>query len=153
VLDYIKLATLDDVRRGVAEWQQHGVNVATLHNMMKKYNVPCLAFGQTNNELDEGFKCIAGGKRISENVTSISYLKKKTVDERSFDGDGTHLMKVFGTRYGPGTGDTHINFDVDLSCGDFQEIGLSGVNISAERARRLEEWKSGKKKKNDDDED
>ena len=151
VLDYIKLATLNDVRRGVAEWQQHGVNVADLHALMKKYNVPCLAFGQTNNELVEGFKCVAGGKRITENVTSISYLKKKTTDERSFDGEGTHLMKVFGTRYGAGTGDTHINFDVDLSFGDFREIGLSTVNIESERAERLQAWKDSKKKKDDDD--
>lgn len=151
VFDYIKLATLGDVRRGVAEWQQHGVNVAELHNMMKKYNVPCLAFGQTNNELDDGFRCVAGGKRISENVTSISYLKKKTTDERSFDGEGTHLVKVFGTRYGAGTGDTHINFDVDLSFGDFREIGLSAVNIDAERAQRLQDWKDSKKKGDHDD--
>lgn len=153
VLDYIKLATLDEVRNGIAEWQQHGVNVALLHSLMKKYNVPCLAFGQTNNELDNSFRCVAGGKRISENVTSISYLKKKTVDERSFDGEGTHLVKVFGTRYGSGTGDTHINFDVDLSIGDFVEVGLSAVNIDAERAQRLQDWKDSKKKNDHDDDD
>jgi replicative DNA helicase len=152
VLDYIKLATLDNIRRGIAEWQQHGVNVAELHNLMKKYNVPCLAFGQTNNELDDGFRCVAGGKRITENVTSISYLKKKTADERSFDGEGTHLVKVFGTRYGSGTGDTHINFAVDLSIGEFREIGLSAINIDAARSQRLQEWKDSKNKQDDHDE-
>ncbi len=150
IYDYIKLATLTDVRNGVAEWQQHGVNVSSLHDMMKKYNVPCLAFGQTNNEIDDGFKCVAGGKRISENVTSITHFKKKTEDERSIDGSGTHMIRVFGTRYGSGTADGHINIEADLSIGDFVELGMSGVNINAERQRRLEEYKA-RKKENDHD--
>jgi len=150
VYDYIKLARLDEVGRGIAEWQQHGVNVAMLHDLMKKYNVPCLAFGQTNNELDDGFKCIAGGKRISENVTSISYLKRKTDDELSFDGTGTHLVRIFGARYGGAIHGGHINFDTDLSIGEFKELNVSTINFNAERQKRLDEWK---RRKDDDDED
>jgi replicative DNA helicase len=157
VYDYIKLATITDLKanRNIAEWQMHGINVALLHDTMKRYNIPCLAFGQTNNEVDEGIQCVAGGKRISENVTSVSYLKKKTDDERAFDGNGSHLVRVFATRYGAGTPIGHINFDADLSCGDFKEIGLSTVNFNEERQKRLDEYKKGRdaKRKNDDDED
>ena len=150
VYDYIKLASLDDVRRGVAEWQQHGVNVAMLHDMMKKYNIPCLAFGQTNNEITDGFKCVAGGKRISENVTSITHFKKKTEEERGIDGTGTHMVQVFGTRYGSGTEGGHINVDSDLSIGEFTELGMSGVNINAERQRRLQEFRDRQRRERDD---
>jgi replicative DNA helicase len=151
VYDYIKLARLDEVIKGAAEWQQHGINVAMLHDLMKKYNVPCLAFGQTNNELDDGFKCIAGGKRISENVTSISYLKRKTDDELSFDSAGSHYIKIFGARYGAAVHGGHINFDADLSIGQFTEIGVSAINFNAERQRRLEAWRN--RGQEDDDED
>lgn len=154
VYDYLKLATLNEMKihGNIAEWQMHGINVATLHDMMQKYNVPCLAFGQTNNELDDGIRCVAGGKRISENVTSISYLKRKTPDERAFDGMGTHLIKVFGTRYGTGTGDTHINFDADLSQGFFQELNMSAVNFNTERQKRFEASKKNKDDHDDEDE-
>lgn len=157
VYDYIKLATMEDLKshKNVAEWQMHGINVAMLHDTMKRYNVPCLAFGQTNNEIDDGIRCVAGGKRISENVTSVSYLKRKTDDERAFDGNGSHYTKVFVTRYGAGTPVGHINLDADLSCGDFREIGMSSINFNEERQKRLDEYKKGRdaKRKNDDDED
>lgn len=157
VYDYIKLATITDLKanKNIAEWQMHGINVAMLHDTMKRYNIPCLAFGQTNNEVDEGIKCVAGGKRISENVTSISYLKRKSDDERAFDGNGSHYIRVFVTRYGAGTTTGHINYDADLSCGDFREIGISTVNFNEERQKRLDEFKKGRdaKKKDDDDED
>ena len=152
VYDYIKLATITDLKanRNLAEWQMHGINVALLHDTMKRYNVPGIAFGQTNNELDDGFHCVAGGKRISENVSSISYLKRKTDDERAFDGNGSHLIRVFGTRFGAGTPIGHINFDTDLSCGDFKEIGISTVNFNEEKQKRLEAFKKERNAANDD---
>ena len=159
VYDYIKLATVAELKanHNLAEWQMHGINVALLHDTMKKYNIPCLAFGQTNNEIDEGIKCVAGGKRISENVTSISYLKRKTDDERAFDGSGSHFIRVFGTRYGAGTSIGHINYDADLSCGEFKEIGISTINFNEERQKRLDEYKAkrneGKRGSADDDKD
>jgi replicative DNA helicase len=155
VYDYIKLATIDeDMRRGIAEWQKHGINVGQLHEMMKKYNVPCLAFGQTNNELTGGFKQVAGGKRISENVTSITLLKKKTDDERALDSVGSHIFDPLGARYGIGGNDNrHINFNADLSFGHFVELGRSSINFNDERQRRLKEWKDSKKKRDDDEDD
>jgi len=152
VYDYIKLATITDLKanRNIAEWQMHGINVGMLHDTMRMYNVPCLAFGQTNNEVDDGIHCVAGGKRISENATSVSYLKRKSDDERAFDGTGSHFIRVFVTRYGAGTPIGHINFETDLSCGEFKELGISNINFNEEKQKRLEAYKKGKK---DDDKD
>jgi replicative DNA helicase len=78
VYDYIKLAMTDEIRSGrLQEYQLHGLNVASLHDFTKKYNIPMIAFGQTNNEIDDDLKCIAGAKRISENVGSITLWKRK----------------------------------------------------------------------------
>lgn len=131
VYDYIKLSMTSEIQSGVlAEWQQHGLHVSALHDCANKYNIPVLAFGQTNNEIDEGIKCVAGGKRISENVDSVSYFKRKTDNERAQDGNGTHLCKIFKSRYGKGLWGSYINFDVNLAYGDFKELDIGNVNAS-----------------------
>lgn len=128
VYDYIKLVMTADIKSGVlAEWQQHGLNVAAIHDFAKQYNVPVLAFGQTNNEVDDGLKCVAGGKRISENVGSVSYFKRKTDNERAQDSSGTHMVKIFKSRFGAGLWGSYINYDADLSCGDFKELDIGSV--------------------------
>lgn len=129
VYDYIKLAMTSEISSGVlAEWQQHGLHVAYLHDFVNKYNVPMIGFGQTNNEVDDGIKCVAGGKRISENVDSVSYFKRKTDNDRAIDGSGTHMCKIFKSRYGKGLWGSHINFDVNLAYGEFIELDIGNTN-------------------------
>lgn len=152
IYDYIKLANADEIRGGVAEWQAHGLNVAALHDLVTRYNVPMIAFGQTNQQIDSGIGCVAGGKRISENVTSVVYFKRKTDEERSMDGNGTHLVRVFASRYGRGTLNGYINYNVDLSCGKFVELGMGTVDFDEVRAKREEDKRKERYKKNDDDE-
>ena len=128
VYDYIKLSMTEEIRGGILqEWQQHGVHVANLHDFANKYNVPIVGFGQTNNELDEGIKCVAGGKRISENVDSVSYFKRKSDQDRAMDGTGTHMVKIFKARFGRGLWGSHINFNADLRFGEFTEIDIGSV--------------------------
>jgi hypothetical protein len=115
------------------EWQQHGLHIAQLHDFVNKYNIPCIAFGQTNNEVDEGIRCVAGGKRISENVDSVSYFKRKTDAERANDGNGTHMMKVFKARYGKGLWGSYVNFDADLSHGNFKELDIGSVQAQQQQ--------------------
>jgi hypothetical protein len=134
VYDYIKLAMTNEISRGVLqEWQQHGLHIAQLHDFVNKYNIPCIAFGQTNNEVDEGIRCVAGGKRISENVDSVSYFKRKTDAERANDGNGTHMMKVFKARYGKGLWGSYVNFDADLSHGNFKELDIGSVQAQQQQ--------------------
>lgn len=129
VYDYIKLASVAELKNGkIQEWQINGLNVAALHDFAKQYNIPILAFGQTNNEIG-GFRSIAGGKRIIENVTSISHLKKKDAKDKKADPYGSHIIETFGSRYGAGLGDCHINIDADLSCGKFREIGIGNSTV------------------------
>jgi len=128
IYDYIKLTMTDEVRRGVLqEWQQHGLNVAELHDFANKYNIPMMAFGQTNNEIDDNLRCVAGAKRISENVDSITLFKRKTDRELAEDGTGTHLVRIFAARYGRALNNAYINFQADLSCGDFEELDIGSV--------------------------
>jgi replicative DNA helicase len=129
VYDYIKLANADQIKK-MAEWQAHGLNVAALHDFATKYNIPVLTFGQTNNQLDDGFGCVAGSKRIVENVTSISYLKRKTDREFSMDGNGSHLMKIFATRYGRGLPSGYINMNGQLEIGKFEELDIGNTDFS-----------------------
>jgi replicative DNA helicase len=128
VYDYIKLAMTNEIRGGILqEWQQHGLHVANLHDFTNKYNIPMIGFGQTNNEIDDGIKCVAGGKRISENVDSVSYFKRKSDQERATDGNGTHMAKIFKSRYGRGLWGSYINFNADLSFGEFTELDIGSV--------------------------
>ena len=128
VYDYIKLAMTNEISRGILqEWQQNGLHIAALHDFINKYNVPLLGFCQTNNELTSGIKAVAGGKRISENVDSVSYLKRKTDAERADDGNGTHKMENFKSRFGKGLWGSYINYNADLSCGFFEELEIGHV--------------------------
>jgi len=154
VYDYIKLANVEEIRGGrIPEWQLHGLNVAALHDFATRYHIPIITFGQTNNEADDGIHCIAGGKRISENVTSITYIKLKTDEERSMDSTGSHFMKIFAARYGGATGESgYINYNVNLYCGVFEELGMGTVNFAEERERRRREARAARQGNNDDDE-
>lgn len=139
VYDYIKLATIDELKSGrIAEWQMHGIHVASLHDFAQRHNVPVLAFGQTNNEQIDSPRCIAGGKRIIENVDSATIIKKKDADEIVSDNQGSHYMNVFLSRFGEGTGMGHINMDVDLSIGSFKELGYSNINFVQAKQKRIE---------------
>jgi hypothetical protein len=155
VYDYIKLATMDELKGGrVAEYQVHGMNVATLHTeICQRYNVPVIAFGQTNRELDNDIGCVAGAKRIVDNVTSVTLLKRKSEEEMGFDACGNHLLRVLVARFGQGTPVGHININFDKSMGEIHELGYSPVNFEALKAERLQEWKSKRRKKRDDDDD
>jgi len=131
VYDYIKLSMTNEISRGVLqEWQQNGLHIAALHDFINKYNVPLIGFGQTNNELISGIKAVAGGKRISENVDSVSYLKRKTDSERANDGVGTHMMENFKSRFGKGLWGSYINYNADLSCGHFEELNIGSVQVA-----------------------
>jgi hypothetical protein len=130
VYDYIKLAMTDEIRSGILkEYQQHGINVAQLHDFTNKYNIPMIAFGQTNNEIDDDLRCVAGAKRISENVDSISLFKRKGDRELANDSLGTHMVRVFAARYGKALHGGYINFDADLSHGHFEELDIGNVAV------------------------
>jgi replicative DNA helicase len=125
VWDYIKLARVDDVKTmGVGAHDVIGDACMALHDFAEEYNLPILAFGQTNRQLDIDLNMIAGAKKIVELVDSISLWRAKDQDDLVIDPSGTHEMHVLASRYGKGVS-THINVKADLGIGKFQEKGIA----------------------------
>lgn len=157
VFDYLKLNSFAELRGGrLGEHQVHAFNVIALNNFARTYNVPILAFGQTNREMTNDFRSIAGSDRIMHNVVSVSLLKEKDSEEIMMDPVGDHYLSVLCARFGAKTGGHHINLSFDKSKGALTELGLASISFDAEKARKLEEYKNkkrSKRRKNDDDDD
>lgn len=124
VWDYIKLARIDEVQKmGVGAHDVIGDSCMALHDFAEEFNLPILAFGQTNRQLDVDINMVAGAKKIVELVDSISLWRKKTADELAVDPNGTHEIHELAARHGKGLS-SYVNIQADLSIGKFQELGL-----------------------------
>ncbi|MHA2063119.1 MAG: DnaB-like helicase C-terminal domain-containing protein [Candidatus Thorarchaeota archaeon] len=125
VWDYIKLARIDQVKdMGVGAHDVLGDTCMALHDFAEEFNLPILAFGQTNRVIDKDFAMIAGAKKIVELVDSISLWHQKDVNDLVNSPHGTHEIHILGSRYGKGVS-THINVDADLGIGKFKELGVA----------------------------
>jgi len=125
VWDYIKLARIDEVKAmGVGAHDVLGDTCMALHDFAEEFNLPILAFGQTNRAIDKDFAMIAGAKKIVELVDSISLFHKKDAHDLVTSPQGTHEIHILGSRYGKGVS-THINVEADLGIGKFQELGVA----------------------------
>ena len=124
VWDYIKLARIDEVQKmGVGAHDVIGDTCMALHDFAEEFNLPILAFGQTNRQLDIDINMIAGAKKIVELVDSISLWKKKDADDLARDPNGTHEMYELATRHGKGLS-SYVNIQADLGIGKFKELGI-----------------------------
>ena len=99
-----------------------------LHDFVEEFNIPMLAFGQTNRQINISIDMIAGAKKIVELVDSVSLIRKKDTDDLVKDPVGTHNIHILATRYGRGL-DVPINIKADLSIGKFEELGISQPQI------------------------
>lgn len=146
VYDYVKLASFDDLRRyGLQEYQLLGLNMSALKDFCGKYNVPCITFGQTNREDDSTINCLGASKRIADLVDSVSLFKTKDSELLAKDSNGSHLMRVFVARHGPGTADNeHIQFQYDKMTGLIGELGVFKFKSQAPEEKK---WKKKKAKK------
>lgn len=125
VWDYIKLARVDEVKSlGVGAHDVLGDTCMALHDFAEEFNLPILAFGQTNREMSKDLSMIAGAKKITELVDSITLWHKKDADDLVKSPQGTHELHHLASRYGKGVS-THINVSADLSIGKFKEIGVA----------------------------
>lgn len=125
IYDYIKLMNPSDLKMA-QEYQILGFLLAALHDLASALNFPMLVLGQLNREAlqRDSIGTIAGSDRITHNVDSLSLFRQKRPEEIELDGHqrGTHLMKVFITRNGPGHDfDEWINIHFDKSRGSFKE--------------------------------
>lgn len=143
VWDYIKLARIDEVQKmGVGAHDVIGDACMALHDFAEEFNLPILAFGQTNRQLDIDINMIAGAKKIVELVDSVSLFRKKDADDLSRDPNGTHEMYNLVSRHGKGLS-TYVNIKADLGIGKFEELGVAKLQ-AAQPAQTSD-------KKNDDD--
>jgi replicative DNA helicase len=125
VWDYIKLARIDEVNKmGVGAHDILGDTCMALHDFAEEFNLPILAFGQTNRSMDKDLNMIAGAKKIVELVDSISLFHKKDADDQVISPKGTHEMHILASRYGKGVS-THIDINADLGIGKFDELGVA----------------------------
>jgi len=125
VWDYVKLARIDEVKAmGVGAHDVLGDTCMALHDFAEEFNLPILAFGQTNRSVDKDLNMIAGAKKIVELVDSISYFHKKDADDMVKAPSGSHEMHILASRYGKGVS-THIDISADLGIGKFKELGVS----------------------------
>lgn len=125
IWDYIKLARVDEVQKmGVGAHDVLGDACMALHDFAEEFNLPILAFGQTNRQLDIDLNMIAGAKKIVELVDSISLFRRKDPDDLMVDPQGTHELHQLASRYGKGVS-TYINVQADLGIGKFKELGVA----------------------------
>ena len=126
VWDYIKLARIDEVQKmGVGAHDVLGDACMALHDFAEEFNLPILAFGQTNRQLDIDINMIAGAKKIVELVDSVSLFRRKDVEDLAISGGkATHEMHNLVSRHGKGLS-THVNIQADLGIGKFDELGVA----------------------------
>jgi hypothetical protein len=125
VWDYIKLARVEEVQKmGVGAHDVIGDACMALHDFAEEFNLPIIAFGQTNRQMDIDINMIAGAKKIVELVDSVSLLRAKDADDLVCDPNGTHELHELVTRHGKGLG-THVNVQADLGIGKFTELGIA----------------------------
>ena len=131
IWDYIKLARVDEVAKmGVGAHDVLGDTCMALHDFAEDFNLPVLAFGQTNRSMDKDISMIAGAKKIVELVDSVSLFHKKDATDLVQSPRGTHEMHNLVSRYGKGLS-THIDVDADLSIGKFTELGVAQLRPRA----------------------
>ena len=129
VWDYIKLSRIDEIiKTGAGAHDVIGDTCMALHDFVEEFNIPMLAFGQTNRQINISIDMIAGAKKIVELVDSVSLIRKKDTDDLVKDPVGTHNIHILATRYGRGL-DVPINIKADLSIGKFEELGISQPQI------------------------
>ena len=130
IWDYIKLARIDEVQKmGVGAHDILGDTCSALHDFAEEYNLPILAFGQTNRQIDKDINMIAGAKKIVELVDSVSLWRRKDPDDLVVDPNGTHEIHQLVSRYGKGVS-TYINVQADLGIGKFKEMGVANPRAS-----------------------
>jgi len=145
VWDYIKLARVDEVRTlGVGAHDVIGDACMALHDFAEEFNLPILAFGQTNREINIDINMIAGAKKIVELVDSVSLLRKKDVDDLMIDPTGTHEIHNLVTRHGKGIS-TYINITADLGIGKFAELGIANPQTAKQKNKKDDDTDIDKK--------
>jgi replicative DNA helicase len=108
IYDYLKLMDTQGLDN-LAEFQQLGFMMSSLHNFMVRYNIPCLAFMQLNRDgiTKEGTDTASGSDRIIWLCSNFTIYKKKSDEEIAEDGTkhGNRKLVPVVARHGCGLDD------------------------------------------------
>lgn len=110
VYDYLKLMDQSSLSGGkIAEYQAIGFMMTKLHDFARKYDVPFLAFVQTNKDgiTKEDATAVSQSDRIAWLCTALCIYKAKSDEEIAQDGEqhGTRKLVPVLSRYGSGLED------------------------------------------------
>lgn len=151
VYDYIKLMDAKEVK-AAAEWQVLGFQMTALHDLVTKYDVPMLVFGQLNREGG-----IAAADRILWFCSNASIIGHKEKEEKERDGPKAGNMKIytFLSRYGPAMDeDDYLNLRVDFPIMSLEEGKMKSELCPPEPAEKPKKsWKKVKGQVDIDDND
>lgn len=125
IYDYFKLmdqSELDDL----AEYQAIGFQLSKLTDFTKKYNVPCLAFVQTNRDgiVKESTDVAAQSDRLIWFCSSVMLFKRKSSEEIAEDGpqNGNSKLVFLEGRFGSGLENDYINLNFNHSQSNIKEL-------------------------------
>lgn len=133
IYDYLKLTGENQISKNIQEWLALGLMMTDLHNFALKYDIPILAYVQSNRqgiESDET-NIVAGSDRILWLSSSLTVLRNKEENDIEMGCGwefGNKKKIVTATRYGSGLekqGD-YINIKASLSpqVSKYQGTGL-----------------------------
>jgi hypothetical protein len=140
VYDYLKLMDGTALHNNLAEYQQLGFMITSLHNFAVRQDIPVVSFIQLNRDgIDrESSGVIAGSDRILWLVTNFSIFKWKSDEEIADMGleHGNRKIVVVKARHGKGMrqGD-YINVFFDGEHGRVRE-GQTRFNLKALQNRQ-----------------
>ena len=109
VYDYLKLMGSEGISSSMQEYQVLGFQITQLHNLMVKYDVPCLSFVQLNRDgiTKESTDVVSGSDRLIWLCTSFSIFKMKSEEEVAEDKveNGNRKLVPVVSRHGEGLDD------------------------------------------------
>jgi len=104
IYDYFKLQSMEDLNKGLAEYQLMGFQIAALTDFCKQYDFPCLAFVQTNKDgiSKETSGIVALSDRLLWTALALCIFKRKDSGELAETGQfGNMKMIPIEARFGP----------------------------------------------------
>lgn len=139
IYDYFKLMDKDTLKE-MAEYQAMGFQISDLSDFCMQYEIPCLAFVQSNRDgiTKETSDIIAQSDRLLWLCTSCSVMREKTEEEIVEEGveNGNRKLFFLKTRFGE-----------PLKKGDYLNFHLEGkYSLIKELKTRNEAYKEQKTK-------
>jgi len=147
IFDYFKLMDADTLK-SMAEFQALGFQLSKMTDFAIKYDIPILAFAQTNRDgaSEYTMETIADSDRLGRFASSVSIFARKSSEEIGQEGieNGNRKLYPLVSRDGPGFEDgNYINMNFR---GEFCKITELGTRNMEYKKRELAKQKEEQSK-------